>query len=66
MTDQRLATITPDEVEAIIRLAEYHRKAQRRARWTRRAKKAGLVAIVPITGPLAGSIWAEQEAKGWR
>lgn len=61
-----MTAITPQEVEAVIALAEYLRKEDRRHRWTRRAKKAGLVALVPIAGPLVGDIWAENDRKGWR
>lgn len=61
--------LSSDEAEALILLAEYLRKQQRRTwrrrTWRRRARKAGLIAVVPIAGPLAGSVWAEQEAKGW-
>lgn len=65
MSDPETAIATED-VEAVIRLAEYLRKQDRRHRWTRRAKKAGLVALVPIAGPLVGDIWAEQDREGWR
>lgn len=55
-----------DEVEAAILAAEYSRTVERRATRRRRLRKFGLVLIVPIAGPLAGDLWAEQEAKGWR
>jgi hypothetical protein len=64
--DGEQAALSLEHVEAVIRLAEYRRKEQRRATFRRRLRKAGLIAVMPIAGPLAGSVWAEQEQKGWR
>lgn len=55
-----------DLARALIRLAEYDRKQARRRVRSRRLRKAGLIAITPLAGPLAGSLWHEQERKGWR
>ena len=58
--------MTADEARALILLAEYQDRAVRRQTRRRRLKKAGLIAMVPLAGPLVGDLWAENDRKGWR
>lgn len=55
-----------DDVEAVIRVAEWVEKKERQRTRRRRLKKAALIVSVPVLGPLAGSLWADNEARGWR
>lgn len=58
--------LSTDEVKALILLAEYEDRARRRLTRRRRLKKAGLIALVPLAGPLVGDLWAENDSRGWR
>lgn len=62
MEDDRniTATITPDEVEAIIALAEYVERQERRRKRRRLARRAGLAALTIVPGG-----WAFTYDKDW-
>lgn len=58
--------LTPAEVEAMIRLAEWEDKRRRRHVRRRRMKKLGLALMVPVIPLQVGDWWAENEHRGWR
>ena len=55
-----------DEVEAQIMWEESQAKKRRKRTVKRRVKKAALILSAPILGPLAGSMWAENDERGWK
>lgn len=64
MSDTRRITYSAEH--ELLDLIERLEARERRHVRKRRAKKAALLVGGLVLGPLAGDMWAEQEAKGWR